>query len=71
MPKDKIATYNFNEDAAGLADFIVEQLAALQNDETFVRVTNERGYDATHAVLERDTLSDGSTVVNLRIEFEE
>lgn len=65
-----VATYDFDEDAMGLGDFVTAQMAALPNDEIVVYVTDGESRAAKAARFERQTLTDGSTVVNLVIEFE-
>lgn len=66
-----IATYDFTEDAMGLGDFIVQMMFDLPDNEIVVHVADAEGRAAKEARFERETLSDGSTVVNLIISFED
>ena len=70
MKKKVIATYDFDEDAMGLGDFIQNTFSDLPNDQIVVYVTDDQGRPATLAAFERETLTDGSKVVNLTITFD-
>ena len=65
-----IATYDFNEDAMGLGDFIVQTMGVLPDNEIVVTVTDDESNNAVKATFERELLTDGSTVVNLIIKFD-
>lgn len=65
-----IATYDFKEDAMGLGDFIIEQIANVDDSEICVLVFDDEGNCAHSATFEREILTDGSTVVNLIIKFD-
>lgn len=67
---DTIATYNFDTDAAGLGPFIDGTMESLSDDEFVVYVVDDRGNQAKSAKFVRETLTDGSTVVNLVISFD-
>ena len=67
---ETIASYDFNEDAMGLGDFITQQVAALPDREIVVLVRDDESNNAVSARFERELLTDGSTVVNLIIKFE-
>jgi hypothetical protein len=67
---EPIATYDFDEDAMGLGDFITQEMAKLRDDEIVVLVSDQEGYNAIKATFERELLTDGSTVVNLIIKFD-
>jgi hypothetical protein len=68
--KETIATYDFSEDAMGLGNFISEHWGDLPDDEITVCVFDDQSNCADSARLERETLTDGSTVVNLIIKFD-
>lgn len=70
MPSEVIDSYEFDEDAMGLGDFITAQVMALPDEEIIVRVMDEEGRSAVAAGFIRETLTDGSTVVNLVIVFD-
>ncbi len=67
---ETIATYAFDEDAAGLGPFVTGIMDALPNEEFVVYVTDDLGNAAKAARFVRSTLSDGSTVVDLIISFD-
>jgi hypothetical protein len=67
---EPISTYDFDEDAMGLGDFITQEMAKLRDDEIVVLVSDQEGYNAVKATFERELLTDGSTVVNLIIKFD-
>lgn len=69
-PNETISTYDFDEDAMGLGDFIVRVIADLPDEEIVVCVSDDEGRVATLATFERETFSDGSTAVNLIIKFD-
>lgn len=74
MSKQVIQTYNFDEDAVGLGNFICEAFNdndVIHDDEIIINVLDGESRYAKSASLVRETLSDGSTVVNLVIEFYE
>lgn len=66
---ETIDTYSFDDDAMGLGDFITQHFDANQ-DSVVVYVSDDEGNPAKQARFERETLSDGSTVVNLVISFD-
>lgn len=68
--RTEIASYDFNEDAMGLGDFVSTNMAALPDEEIVVYVTDGQGNPAKKATFVREVLTDGSTVVNLVIAFE-
>lgn len=68
--KATIADYDFEEDAMGFGDFIVETFATLPDEEIVVYVTDDEGRPAIKATFERELLADASTVVNLVIRFD-
>lgn len=73
MGKEVIATYDFDEDAVGLGNFIVEAFNdknTIRDDEIIVYVEDALGSQAKSATFIRETLSDGSTVVNLILDFD-
>jgi hypothetical protein len=70
MEKEIIGSYDFAEDAMGLGDFVTGNMAQLPDDEIVVYVTDGEGNHAKYAVFVRETLTDGSTVVNLVIQFD-
>lgn len=70
MTTQIIGTYDFDEDAMGLGDFIQNALSDLPNSQIVVYVTDDQGRPATLATFERETLTDGSKVVNLIIKFD-
>lgn len=70
MSVETVATYDFVMDAAGLGDFIGEQIDAIpEEDSIVVYVTDEKGREAVKARWEKRTLTDGSSVFELIIEF--
>lgn len=69
MRTETIATYDFDTDAAGLAWFISATIRGLRDGTVDVYVRDQDGRDATRARIVRETLTDGSTVVNLVIDF--
>lgn len=65
-----LATYEFDQDAMGLGDFILQSFEnILSDDEVVVYVENGNGNPAKKARFVRERLTDGSTVVNLVIDF--
>ena len=64
-----ISEYDFDQDAMGLGPFITGEVEALPDDEMTVYVQDDLGNFARKATFIRETLTDGSTVVNLIIEF--
>lgn len=68
--KQILSTYDFDEDAMGLGDFVAAQIEALPNDQIVVLVHDDQSNPATSARFERETLTDGSKVVNLIISFD-
>ena len=77
MPRkldETIGTYDFDDDdstdAAGFGEFIVATVADLPDDEFVVYVYDEQGRAAKKAWFVRQTLTDGSTVVELNVEFD-
>ena len=71
-PNEIISTYDFEEDAMGLGDWIAGSFndKTFSDEETVVLVRDEQSRPATSAHFERETLTDGSTVVNLIISFD-
>lgn len=71
-PTETVATYEMEDEALGLAQFIKEQ-ADLHTGETrpVIYVQDEHGRLATLARLQRVTLTDGSHVYNLVLSFDE
>jgi len=65
-----IDSYDFDMDAMGFGPFISDNVAALPDDEMTVYVEDDQGHMATSAIFVRETLTDGSTVVNLIITFD-
>jgi hypothetical protein len=70
VSKTTVADYDFSEDAMGLGDFISENMGILPDQECVVYVRDHDGNHATRAAFVRETLTDGSTVVNLVITFD-
>lgn len=70
MSEKVFATYDFEMDAMGLGDFVQGIVADLPDDEIHVYVYDEEGRGAKQARFVRETLTDGSTVVDLVIEFD-
>lgn len=71
-PTENLASYDMDEDAVGLAIFIEEQVSALPADDApVVYVQDQHGSPILRAVLEKQTLSDGSHVYNLVLHVEE
>lgn len=76
MKTETIAEYDFNSDdafdAMGLGDFISQPFAdkTIADDELTVYVSDDQGNAAAFARFVRETLTDGSTVVNLVISFD-
>jgi hypothetical protein len=72
MMTETVATYEFEEDAVGLGNFIVEAFNdknMIRDDEIVIYVEDGNGNLAKEARLVRSELTDGSTVVNLIIDF--
>lgn len=72
MTKETIARYEFDTDAMGLGDFLTAAFGphgVIEDGEEVVYVEDHHGNPAKNARLVRETLSDGSTVVNLIIDF--
>lgn len=69
MTTDLIDKYDFAEDAMGLGDFIANNMGRLHDDEIVVYVEDGAGRSAEAAYFLRETLTDGSTTVNLIINF--
>jgi hypothetical protein len=71
MSKTTTVTYDFDEDALGLGDFITKQLDAGDADEVspIVYVENDEGEPAARAEWIVETLTDGSKTATLRIIF--
>lgn len=68
-----IDSYDFSEDAMGLSDFLATAFAdknIIRNDEITVCVFDDQSRNAASVRFERETLTDGSTVVNLIISFD-
>lgn len=70
MTQEIISTYDFDEDAMGLGDFVQSTFSDLPNSEIVVCVTDDQDRPATLATFVRETLTDGSKVVNLIIKFD-
>ncbi len=68
--KATIAEYDFDEDALGLGDFIQQTISVLPDDDIVIYVADDEGRPAKKAKFVRELLTDGSTVVNLVIEFD-
>lgn len=69
MRTKTIATYDFDPDAVGLAQFIASTTRGLLSGEYDVYLRDQDGRDATRARFVSETLTDGSTVVNFVIDF--
>lgn len=70
MTEQVTATYDFDEDAAGLGDFITAQLEAGGDEVSpVVYVENDEGEPAARAEWIVETLTDGSKVAKLKIYF--
>ena len=69
MTTQNCETYDMTEDAIGLADFITKAIEThIPRDEApVVYVYDAQGEMVTTATLERETLTDGSHVYNLRL----
>jgi hypothetical protein len=72
MANEIISSYDFEEDAMGLGDWIAGLFndKSISDEEMVVYVSDEQARPATSARFERETLTDGSTVVNLIISFD-
>lgn len=71
MTKENAGSYDFEQDAMGLGDFITEQMDAdeMQDVSPVVYVVDQDGRQATRADWFIETLSDGTKVAELRIRF--
>lgn len=71
MANETVNSYDFAEDAMGFGQFINDTFADnLSDEEIVVYVEDAQGNSAKSARFVRQTLTDGSTVVNLIIEFD-
>lgn len=72
MTPETLMSYDFDEDAVGFAPFIQGYFdGPYCGDEFVVYVEDEQGRTAKNARFVRQTLTDGSTVTNLVITFED